>query len=125
MNLFSLPENQPKFRTDMTSVLEDALKNHKSKSKPETILIITDGAPDNKKTVKRVLVEATLEMKTDEELSISIIQVGDDERAAAWLKELDENLVKDGAKFDIVDTMSCNEMKNIDFAEIIRRSIAN
>lgn len=66
--------------------------------------IITDGEPTGEST--EALVADTLrtianEQTDGEGIGFSFLQVGDDPAAAAFLKNLDDNL---GAKFDIVDT---------------------
>ena len=40
-------------------------------------------------------------MRDDDELSVSLIQIGDDSGAHKFLKALDVGLEKKGAKFDI------------------------
>lgn len=51
--LFSAKENQPKGGTDFTSVLQDAMS---SLSKPTSILMITDGIPDDPKSSEALIV---------------------------------------------------------------------
>jgi hypothetical protein len=73
--------------------------------------------------VARVIIEATYKIQRDEDLSISFIQVGDDENATRFLKSLDDNLTRQGAKFDIVDTVTQQEMNGMTFNELIVKSI--
>ena len=127
MRLFNDKSNQIFSSTDLAKVLEDAVlpdtvisasdKTHR----PETILVITDGVPDNRKAVVDVIVKATKAITRDEDLSITFIQVGDDSSAAKWLDELDNNL--EGAQFDIVDVMSHAALKSSNFTEIIKKSL--
>ncbi len=59
-------------------------------------------------------------------LSIYLHSVGSDSAASAWLKELDDTLVtKAGAVFDIVDTLSSAELKQMSFADIVKKSISD
>ncbi|HAG80902.1 MAG TPA: hypothetical protein DCL61_06955, partial [Cyanobacteria bacterium UBA12227] len=71
-------ENDPMGRTDLASVLKDATDNYfqrkaagQTKAEGETILVITDGEPDDRKAVMRVIVEASRHLDRDEELAIS------------------------------------------------------
>ena len=129
----------PSGGTALAEVLQDAVapdnfvisKSGKHKHrKPETILIVTDGVPDNKEKVEKVIVDAANGIDEDQELSITVIQVGNDKSAAKWLAQLDDTLQhgssKAGtAKFDIVDVLSVENLKNMNFAELIRMSICD
>ena len=99
--------------TDLAKVLIDAIEPDSvdasgARLKPETILIITDGAPDNPTAVEEIIVSATKNariMRHADDLSISILQVGNDEAAVLWLEQLVPRLQERGAQFDIVDVM--------------------
>jgi uncharacterized protein with von Willebrand factor type A (vWA) domain len=125
-------ENEPMGRTDLAGVLEDAVNNYfhrkaqgQTKSEGETILVVTDGEPDDRKAVIRVIVEASRKMDRDEELAISLIQVGNDAQASRFLKALDDELEGVGAKFDIVDTVTLDQMENMTLAEMLLSAIAD
>ncbi len=71
-------------------VLEDAVKpdsfEPNGSRRPETILVITDGEPSDKTEVEKVIINATKKyMKRDEDLSITFVQIGNDEGATSWL----------------------------------------
>lgn len=124
-------ENEPSGRTDLASVLKDAV-NHYFQNKAsgqaksgETILVITDGEPDDRKAVMRVIIEATRQMERDEELAISMIQVGNDAQATRFLKALDDELEGVGAKFDIVDTITIDEMEDYTLSEVLLKAISD
>jgi len=108
--------------TDLASVLQDAVMPDKE-SRPETILVITDGEPDDAAAAARVIVNATKHLAKDEDLSISFIQVGNDVGATRFLKSLDDSLQSQGAKFDVVDTLTCTEMGQMKFADIITAAV--
>jgi len=123
-------ENEPMGRTDLAGVLEDALGNYldrkaagEAKANGETILVITDGEPDDRKSVMQVIIEAANQIDRDEELGISLIQVGNDPNATEFLKVLDDRLVDAGAKFDIVDTITIDEMEDTPLAEVLLNAI--
>jgi Mg-chelatase subunit ChlD len=123
-------ENDPMGTTDLASVLKDATDHYFQRKasgdvKPngETILVITDGEPDDRKAVMRVIIEASRHMERDEELGISLIQVGSDATATRFLKALDDELQGAGAKFDIVDTVTLDDMENMTLAEVLLNAI--
>ena len=71
-------------------MLEDAVKPDSFESngsrRPETILVITDGEPSDKSEVEKVIINATKKyMQRDEDLSITFVQIGNDESATSWL----------------------------------------
>lgn len=125
-------ENEPMGRTDLASVLQDALDNYfqrkaagTTKQNGETILVITDGEPDDRKAVMRQIIEASRKLDKDEEIAISIIQVGGDRKATEFLKALDDQLQSAGAKFDIVDTITIDEMEGMTLAEVLLNAISD
>lgn len=121
-NHFKNPKNQLWSSTNLAGVLADAVKPDTA-AKPETIIVITDGCPDSKEQVENCIIQATKIMKKDEDLSITIVQIGTSESASQWLEELDDGLVRKGAKYDIVDVLSFAKLKSTNFSEIIRLSV--
>ncbi|MGK7873474.1 MAG: VWA domain-containing protein [Xenococcaceae cyanobacterium] len=125
-------ENEPMGRTDLASVLQDALDNYfqrkavgQAKANGETILVITDGEPDDRKAVMRGIIEASRKIDRDEELAISLIQVGKDKMATQFLKALDDQLQNAGAQFDIVDTITIDDMEDMTLSEVLLNAIAD
>jgi uncharacterized protein with von Willebrand factor type A (vWA) domain len=125
-------ENDPMGRTDLAAVLKDALDdyfrrkaNGQTKPNGETILVITDGEPDDRKAVMRVIIEAANKIERDEELAISLIQVGNDKTATQFLKALDDELQGIGAKFDIVDTITMEDMEEMSLVDILLAAVSD
>jgi hypothetical protein len=125
-------ENEPMGRTDLASVLEDGLENffqrkaaNQTKENGETFLIITDGEPTDRKALIRLIIDATQKIDRDEELAISLIQVGRDKKATAFLKALDDQLQGAGAKFDIVDTVTIEDMQGMSLTDILLNAITD
>jgi uncharacterized protein with von Willebrand factor type A (vWA) domain len=122
-------ENEPSGRTNLASVLQDAVNNYFQRKSAgqvpngETMLIITDGEPDDRRAVIEVIVNATQKMENDEELALSFIQVGDDPGAKSFLQALDDKLTDIGAKFDICDTMTIDDMEDMSLAEVLMAAI--
>lgn len=125
-------ENDPAGTTNLAGVLQDALNNYfkrktagQTKPNGETILVITDGEPDDRKAVFEVIINATRQMERDEELGISMIQVGSDAQATKFLKALDDQLQSVGAQFDICDTITLDDMEDMSLADILMNAITD
>lgn len=121
-------ENDPIGSTNLAAVLQDAFKYYFQRkatgdAKPETILVVTDGEPDDRRAVIEAVIEATRKMDRDEELAVSFIQVGNDTGATQFLKALDDQLQSVGAKFDICDTLTLDEMGDLSLAEVLMSAI--
>lgn len=117
-------ENDPMGSTALHLVLQDALSCYfTNKAKPVTILVLTDGEPDDRAAVSKVIIDSSKKMDSDEEVAISFIQVGKDPSARAFLKSLDDDLQQNGAKFDIVDTVTFDEMDNMTLNEVLLNAI--
>lgn len=123
-------ENDPSGSTDLAAVLKHATDDYfdrkaakQTKPNGETILVVTDGEPDDRKAVMKVIIEASRRMERDEELAISFIQVGTDLQATRFLKALDDDLQGAGAKFDICDTITINDMEDLSLSEVLLNAI--
>ena len=87
--------------TPTAEALELAFKIAGKSDKPDFVVVITDGEPNNRQAVKDVLIKQANSQNADGDLTVLFIQIGDDAAAGAFLTQLDDDLV--GAKFDIVD----------------------
>ena len=125
-------ENEPLGRTEMAEVLNHAFddyfqrrKSGKTKANGEIILVVTDGQPENKKSVMKAIIEATKRLDGDEEIGISFIQIGNDSEATTFLKGLDDDIQGLGAKFDIVDTITMEEIEKerLSLTEVLLRTL--
>jgi hypothetical protein len=117
-------ENEPCGGTDLAAVLDHALdayfeRRTKGKPRPETILVVTDGAPDDEKGVMRAIVRASKRVQQLDELAVSFIQVGSDPGARRFLKILDDDLVRAGAPHDICSTVTLDEAEGIGLTEAL------
>ena len=123
-------ENEPAGTTNLAGVLQDALNHYlqrkasgKTHINGETILVVTDGEPDDRKAVMKVIIEASRHLERDEEMAISFIQVGTAPEATRFLKVLDDELQGAGAKFDIVDTVTMEDMEGMTLKEVLLNAI--
>ncbi len=111
-------ENDPGSGTNLAGVLEHAFDSWKERKKAgelkdgETIVVITDGIPNDEQAVADQITRVTKSMDKDEELAVTFFQVGSDQSARSYLKRLDDQLPAEGAKFDIVDTKTFDELEN-------------
>ena len=125
-------ENDPAGTTNLASVLQDATNNYfqrkaagQTKPNGETILVVTDGEPDDRKAVFETIINATRQMERDEELAISLIQVGSDSQATKFLKAIDDQLQGVGAKFDICDTITLDDLEDMSLADVLTNAISD
>ena len=128
-------DEEPFGDTNLAGVLKAALDDYfqrktsgQAKPNGETILVVTDGKADNPVAVIRTIVEATQKIDRDEELAISFIQIGKDTEATEYLKYLDDQLTqKREAKFDIVDTITIEEIEEegLTITDILLRAITD
>ena len=123
-------ENDPVGSTNLSAVLADALDNYfvrkaagQTKANGETILVVTDGEPNDRRAVMEVIIDATRKMERDEELALSFIQVGNDTRAKSFLAALDDQLREVGARFDICDTVTMDDMADMSLVEVLMGAI--
>lgn len=123
-------ENEPMGRTNLAIVLQDAVRNFLDRKRSgsgekdgETLLVIMDGEPDDKRAVVEIIVDTTKQLDRDEELAISFIQIGDDSGARQFFKALDDQLQDIGAKFDICDTLTLDEMEDMSLVEVLTNAI--
>lgn len=119
-------ENDPNGSTALHLVLKDAFDGFTARKKAgslkpngEIIIVITDGEPDDKNAVAEEIIKVTKAMDKDEELGVLFAQVGNDGGARNFLKSLDDDLEKRGAKFDIVDTATFEEIENSTLIDVI------
>ena len=91
------------------------------KTKPLLVAIITDGAPEDGLSTKEAIIRATKHMQRPDEILVAILQVGNDRRAPKILNDLDQDLVNQNAKYDIVEVKSFDEIKKQGLA----RTLAN
>lgn len=121
-------ENDPCGGTDLAGVLTHAFdayfaRKAKGRAKPETIVVLTDGEPDNQRAVIKTVLAASHRIERDEELAVSFVQVGRDADARRFLKLLDDELMSAGAPFDICDTVTLDEAEDMGLTEVLLSAI--
>lgn len=120
-------ENSPGGSTVLAPVLHSVFADYQKrkaagtlKANGEILVVMTDGAPVDEADVAREIVKfANTLSNGDGEYGIQFLQVGRDPGATAFLKKLDDDLVTQGAKWDIVDTKTMDEFENIGVIETL------
>jgi hypothetical protein len=120
-------KNAPMGGTDFVPVLTEVFKRHFAGDMPTTVLVITDGEPSDgvagQKAIGKLLVETANKLEADAELAVSFIQIGQDLNATTFLKKLDDDLTGAGAKFDIVDTKTCDDLESTSIQDVLLAAI--
>lgn len=119
-------EYEPAGGTNLAGVLDDALGNYfqrraagQARPQGEIFVVVTDGEPDDQRAVMKVIIEASKKLGRADEVGISFLQVGGDAGATRFLKALDDELTRAGAKYDIVDTMTLDEMSDRPLKDVL------
>lgn len=115
-------QSRPMGSTPMDKALTAALKLLSKSSKKKFITIYTDGVPDDKEAVAKVIRDQSNRQQNDDECTFLFVQVGKDNGASAYLRQLDDDLK--GAKFDIVDAKTIEEAEKFNSTvELIAHAI--
>lgn len=127
-----LAQHSPDESTNLAGVLQDAINNYfqrkslgQTKPRGEVILVITDASTDDRQAVCEVIIKATHRVERADELRISLIQVGSSSLATKFLKALDDQLQSVGAKFDICDTITLNELETTSLSDVLIKAITD
>ena len=96
-------------------------------TKPIIIVVITDGEPNDKEAVVKVIVDATVRLEAAglkrDALGISFIQIGRNKPATDWLNELNNNLKPKGAKMDIVNCLTIEDCDGLTTTQILEKAL--
>jgi hypothetical protein len=113
---------QPEGACQMGAALDLALQEAYTRGfdeRPCSILVLTAGRPDDSDTLDKAIADAATKMSEldtkESPLSITFVQIGDDEEATQYMKHLDEDLTKEssaGKTVDIVDTIKDEDIKS-------------
>lgn len=117
--------NQPGGATNLGSPLEHifATRLKDPKRKPLLVVIISDGMSNTGPHVESVIAEATNAIANADELKVAFLEVGEDSLSTAYLKYLDECLINEGAKLDVVETVSFEGLKKAKFLDVLHHII--
>ncbi len=91
------------------------IRNHHDPNRATILAVITDGEPNVPRdplVVNRELIEFTKKLNRPDDIIITFLQIGDRFNGKSFCIDLDDNLVNEGAKYDIVDTKTFDELKS-------------
>ncbi len=124
--------HEPIGRANLAAVLKNATDNYFERrameiSKPngELILIVTSGEIEGAELVKEIIINAANQLNRDEELGIELIQVGDDPGVTEFFKVLDRELQIAGAKYDICNTVTFEDLEEMSLTDVLLQAITN
>lgn len=122
-NLFR--NTTPRGNTDFGSPLKQLLAEHlaSDRKRPLIIAVLTDGIPNRGPKIEQVIIDATKSMQRDGEIQITFLEIGAEYAGTALLKYLDDYLVHDGARYDVVDAITFDELKNMNLEDALTRVI--
>ncbi|WP_017662588.1 hypothetical protein [Baaleninema simplex] len=122
----------PSGRSYLAKPLRDAIDLYFNRrrlglAKPngETIFVLTGSIPQDIAEVRKTIIAASNQITSDEELAIEIVQIGDDPRLRELLLNLDNDLQKMGAAFDICDTVTLDQIDRETLSEVLIAAIVD
>jgi hypothetical protein len=110
---------QPQGSTNLAGALQSELQYYFQQRdlglsrRPLMIAVITDGVPDSKSAVRRVIREATEQMNSPDEVKIVFFMIGEDRKGLAFVDELCNGLADEGARFNIVSGHTFAEVDQV------------
>lgn len=117
---------EPIGSTNTTAALQSVFDSYLAQKKAGTAkangvmcIVVTDGQPDDEQSLARAISNFTKKLDSREEFGLSFIQVGKDQHAAKYLNRLDSHLTDEGAKFDIVNTKTFDEVEKVGLNETL------
>ncbi len=115
----------PRGGTDMGSPLNEVFKEHFDgpRDRPLLVAVLTDGMPNLGPKVEDVIIDATRNMRSPKEIRMTFLEIGEEFDGRNLIKLLDDYLVYEGAKYDIVDSLVFEQVKRMGLAEALVRAI--
>jgi hypothetical protein len=92
-------------------------------AKPLLIAMITDGCPANPSLVCDAIAAATQRMQRADEIAVTVLQIGNDPRAARFMAALSD-VMSNKAKFNIVTTRSFHELQTVGLVHALVDAVA-
>jgi hypothetical protein len=119
-------ENKPDGITNEGTAIQTALddyfqRKHAAHGKvaPLLIAVITDGRPTGEENVRRAIIETTHRMQSPDEIRINFLLIGQDTKGLKFIQEMDNGLIAQGAKYDIVSSKPFPTLMGIGLAKAL------
>eukprot|EP00658_Telonema_sp_P-2_P033608 TRINITY_DN24632_c0_g3_i1.p1 TRINITY_DN24632_c0_g3~~TRINITY_DN24632_c0_g3_i1.p1 ORF type:complete len:291 (+),score=79.90 TRINITY_DN24632_c0_g3_i1:231-1103(+) len=111
-------QTSPSGGTNLSDCLSQVFNRHVDvrKGQREVVLVVTDGEP-NSQTLAKKTIARQVKQTTSGELQISFLQIGDDPRASAFLRALDEQFG------EFMEALSCEDLCGVPFTEFLRAAM--
>ena len=128
--IYIFQHHQPAGKNRLSPVLKDATDHYfgrratqQTKINGETIIIITSGELENPSFLKQIIIDAANQLNRDEELAIELIQVGSNSNVTQFFHTLDDDLQRQGAKFDICNTITLSDLGSLSLTDVLLQAI--
>jgi hypothetical protein len=112
-------ELHPRGGTLMSAPMEAAFADYFKvrQGRPLLVVVLTDGLPGDASAVEKSIINATTRMADSSQLKVRFLEIGNDYSGGALLELVDDHLVSLGAKYDIVDYASFEEVEKLGLAK--------
>jgi Mg-chelatase subunit ChlD len=97
--------------TPLLDRCEKALAKRQAGGRPTLIAVITDGLPHDRQAVYQNLIAFTQKLNRPDDVVVTILQIGENFNGQEFCIDLDDNLISQGAKYDIIDTRTFGELR--------------
>jgi len=106
---------QPFGGTNLSAPLEEILTERLAKpnARPLLVVIVTDGMPNLGPPVEQVIISACKNLKSDTQVKILFLQIGNDSAGKVLADYLDNDLPLEGARFDIVSSIESEDLEGL------------
>lgn len=117
--------------TDLVDPLKASFERARrvtSSQRKALIAVITDGMPNiprDPSEVNRAIVDFTQGLYNADQVVITVLQIGDNFNGQDFCQRLDDNLISEGAKFDIVTTQTFDHLKERGLTDSLVDSIVD
>ena len=101
--------------TDLGTPVQEILDDHTGdkSQKPFLLVIVTDGMPRMGKKVEDVIIEAAKRVKSNQQVKILFLQIGNDTSGKVLADYLDNDLVQEGAPYDLVSSIESDQLVDL------------
>lgn len=109
--------------TDIAAPVKAACAIAMRKSKPCIVVVMTDGGHNAGQSLPETMIQASRMVRSKGDLVVSFIQIGATGYGYKVLKSLDEDLVSNGAAYDIVDCKYYPEIRQFGLTRVLAEAI--
>lgn len=100
----------PVGNTDLGDPLEEAF-NLPHTSKKLLIVVLTDGLPNRGPDAEEIVIRNSQRLSSSDDVLVTFLEIGEEYPGQGFLTNMDNGLVAAGAKYDIVRTLTFDQVK--------------